>query len=338
MRYYKAMKGSNLFILGILAVLVISGCTQTGQLVNIDNQTIIPSQTIPKCPASCDDNDPCTRDYCDKNTNFQCRHTATSDVPCGEGMACVFGVCERVRDKCSITYDNEDLTKAEAEWEVIQCYQESYLGPARLTGNLSICSDILEEDFMAKCVTQVAIGQDDIEVCETLLTLVQKDQCFFDFANFEAERYEIPDHICVKIADGIMKTKCESLKDVVTAPVGFKEFYVGFSGTNISSYIILKDIKGRTTTGSGNLTIYLVEETKKGEKIALYRKTLEIFDHDFKLTGLSTFGNEDIAYVIRPIDALRDLQKKIEENKGIYYVTLYTTDGKGFFDSEDLDF
>jgi hypothetical protein len=44
-----------------------------------------------ECPESCNDDNPCTRDYCSLQTNFECKHTGTK--PC-----CGNGECEESED------------------------------------------------------------------------------------------------------------------------------------------------------------------------------------------------------------------------------------------------
>jgi len=59
----------RLVILLIVSALLIYGCT---------------SPQAKQCPASCDDNNSCTNDYCDASTNFECVHANLS----GEQVGC----------------------------------------------------------------------------------------------------------------------------------------------------------------------------------------------------------------------------------------------------------
>lgn len=63
-------------VLGIALVLLVSGCTQTGEIIDSS-----------KCPESCDDNNLCTSDFCSSVTNYECKHQKIE--PC-----CGNDVCE----------------------------------------------------------------------------------------------------------------------------------------------------------------------------------------------------------------------------------------------------
>ncbi|NYZ79287.1 hypothetical protein H0N99_04020 [Candidatus Micrarchaeota archaeon] len=61
----------------LLSSILIFGCF--GGLANQTGGQ--PNQTaqLTQCPAVCDDRDPCTNDYCNASTNFQCRHDAVKN-------------------------------------------------------------------------------------------------------------------------------------------------------------------------------------------------------------------------------------------------------------------
>lgn len=74
------------FVLVILSVLIISGCVESNGVSNVKYSQ--PEYTPPpSCPTSCDDSDNCTRDYCSKDTDYNCTHQVVK--PC-----CGDGVCE----------------------------------------------------------------------------------------------------------------------------------------------------------------------------------------------------------------------------------------------------
>lgn len=54
--------------------------------------------TPPSCPASCDDKNPGTRDYCDAQTNYHCEH---EPVP----NACGNGICDAQENQCTCAKD-----------------------------------------------------------------------------------------------------------------------------------------------------------------------------------------------------------------------------------------
>lgn len=50
-----------------------------------------------KCPASCDDGNSCTRDFCANYTDYACRHENLAEgAQCGSGMACNRGECVKL--------------------------------------------------------------------------------------------------------------------------------------------------------------------------------------------------------------------------------------------------
>ncbi|MBI2543283.1 MAG: lamin tail domain-containing protein [Candidatus Aenigmarchaeota archaeon] len=60
-----------------------------------------------KCPASCDDNNPCTFDWCNQTSNYKCSHTAingTSKECWGNSDVCVTNVC--ISGKCTKVTSN----------------------------------------------------------------------------------------------------------------------------------------------------------------------------------------------------------------------------------------
>ena len=80
-----------LFILGIVAVLVFSGLILGG---NIAGRVIDTEQVIFKeCPDSCEDGNPCTSNYCDISTDYECRNDPAYMIECGDGGTCYNGVC-----------------------------------------------------------------------------------------------------------------------------------------------------------------------------------------------------------------------------------------------------
>ena len=54
----------------IIACLLISSCDKT-----VPTQPPEVIEPTPQCPASCDDNDNCTKDFCSEETNFTCSNT-----------------------------------------------------------------------------------------------------------------------------------------------------------------------------------------------------------------------------------------------------------------------
>jgi hypothetical protein len=82
----------------------------------------IPQQQLPDCPASCDDQNPCTTDSCDPETHL-CRNDPTTDGTtcvstdlCSLAAACKSGLCVGTKTKdCTLPSD--------------QCHEEGYCVP-----------------------------------------------------------------------------------------------------------------------------------------------------------------------------------------------------------------
>ncbi len=329
-------------VFAVIAALAVSGCLQagdmTGRVISVDtgNETGQPSAR--QCPATCSDGNPCTTDFCSEQTDFKCRNIPLTGKACGENSVCKEGVCQENSDNCSIIYGiggvSDDVKDEEAE----DCYLDTYIGPAVASGDFAICDEIVLPSFVARCYAAIAFDIDENGFCEDAGETPAVDECYFTYASMKADEFIFDEGSCSLIADPDKKEKCMQLESVVTAPVGVKEFYAAIVGDSIHSYIVLKDIKGRTTVADGNLTVYIKQEDAKGEELKrLYSKTFNVKKEDFELTSLSGFGEQDIAYVIGPIRA-DDFEELPSENYGTFYVTFYTTAGKSFFQSKELRF
>jgi len=330
-------------IAAVIAVLVVSGCIQTGQItgqvISIDTGDEGTNQTpVRKCPASCSDGNPCTTDFCSEQTGFKCRNIPLSGKPCGDHSLCKDGVCEENKDNCSFIYDIEIISGAVKEEEAESCYQSTYIDPAKAESDPEICNEIVKPSFVGKCYAAIALDMNELDVCDDADEVSARDECYFTYASSMAKLFIFADEACDRINDQEKKEECMKLEDIVTAPVGIKSFYARIRGDEIHSYIILKDIKGRTVVADGTLTVYIKQEDVHGkEDKRLYSKRVDVKRGDFKLTPLSGFGEEDIAYVIEAVKA-EDFEELPTENYGTFFVTFYTADGKAFFASEDLEF
>jgi len=112
----RIMKEQIVLSLVLILIVFLSGCMgqqPTGKTIAI-NETIeenkteqIESQiTKLECPASCDDSDKCTKDYCSSVTNYQCRHDKIT--PCEKN-----GICE-IGENPSLPSSPEEATKPRA--------------------------------------------------------------------------------------------------------------------------------------------------------------------------------------------------------------------------------
>lgn len=322
-------------LIALTAILVVSGCVQTSDMTGrvIDNG----ETPLEQCPDSCSDGNLCTTDFCSEETGFNCRYLPMSDKPCGEDMYCQNGVCQRPEDDCSYMFGNGELTSREII-EEIECYQETYNDPAIESGDPLVCNAIVKPGFLGKCYAAVALDANEIDICDFSPDATVSDECYLAYASSMAESFIYEEEACNRIRDWDKKVACTGLEDTVSAPVGVKSFYVGIVGDEIHSYMVLKDIRGRTTVGDGTLTVYIKQEDAKGEEDKrLYFEKYDIRKQDFRMTSLSGFGSRDIAFVI-PVVHAEDMMELPSENFGTFYVTFLTSGGKSFFMSEELSF
>ncbi|MHC4479226.1 MAG: hypothetical protein ACYTEL_26700 [Planctomycetota bacterium] len=331
--------------LAVVIVLAVSGCIQVGDLtgritsVDVDTGDSGDNQTIArKCPVSCSDGNPCTTDFCSGQTGFKCRNIPLTGKECGDNAVCNKGVCEEIRDNCSIILDIDTVSIAVREQEALDCYQSAYFDLAVEQGDTDICDEIVQPVFLGRCYAAVAVDLEHLGFCDNIADPSSRDACFFYFASSYADQYVFYEEACEMISDVGVKLECIKLEDKVTAPAGIKEFHAGIVGDEIHSYVVLKDMLGRTTVGEGSLTIYIKQEDVKGEEDRrLFSRTYDVKPEDFEITRLSGFGEQDMAYVIGPIRA-SDFEELPSENFGTFYITFYTPEGLAFFDSEELRF
>ena len=91
----------------------------------------------PRCPASCDDNNSCTSDFCNLTTNFTCEHIELNDTRCGVNGICDNGVCKESVSNGTAPSDSNETVLNESQ------------APCVL--NDSICEPSCKTD-MAKCL------------------------------------------------------------------------------------------------------------------------------------------------------------------------------------------
>jgi hypothetical protein len=193
-------------------------------------------------------------------------------------------------------------------------------------------------EYLGRCYAAVAVDIETMEVCTEPEDVVSRDECYLSYAGAFAEKYIFMGEACDEISDSDRKRECMDLEDRVYEAAGVKEFYAAIVSDKIHSYIILRDMKGRTTVADGSLTVYIKQTDVKGEEEKrLFSTTLDVKKEDFKLTALKGFGEEDIAFVIGPIFA-SDFEELPSENYGTFYVTFFTSEGRAFYASEELRF
>ncbi len=127
--------------------------------------TLVVYVTLPSCPASCDDGNPCTADFCDQEAK-DCRHTPLSGMQgvcagsaglCRE-RSCESGMCvERIVESCC----GNGLCEENETYE--NCIADCRIPPEE------ICSDGKDNDFDALVDCEdpdcecIAGGEDDVD-------------------------------------------------------------------------------------------------------------------------------------------------------------------------------
>ena len=331
-------------IAAFVAVILISGCLSTGSDitgrvtdVDVDTGPDTDQSQARKCPSTCSDGNPCTTDFCSEQTDFKCNNIPLTGKECGENSVCNQGVCEERVDNCSFIYGGKIITSA-AEEDLVECYEDTFNRPAVKAVDTDICDIIVMPVYLGRCYSAVAVDIETMDVCTEPEEMVSRDECYLSYAIAFAEKYTFIGEACDEIRDSDKKKECTDLEDKVYEAIGVKEFYAAIVGDRIHSYLVLKDMKGRTTVADGSLTVYIKQTDVKGEEEKrLFSTTLDVKKEDFTLTSLKGFGEEDIAIVIGPIMAT-DFEELPSENFGTFYVTFYTSEGRAFFASEELRF
>lgn len=146
-------------IILISLVLIVSGCTQTGEITG----KVIGGQGIMKleCPTYCDDGNDCTKDYCSEDTGFECRHEPIK--PCCGNLDCE---------------SNENHSNCPIDCECVPDWNCSNWGECSDKGEQTrICEDsnscgMLKDKpvVLRKCTFQAKIG-DSIEKNGLKITL-----------------------------------------------------------------------------------------------------------------------------------------------------------------------
>ncbi|UCD03062.1 MAG: hypothetical protein JSV63_00285 [Candidatus Aenigmatarchaeota archaeon] len=313
------MSNVLVFVLGILFVLLISGCTQTGQVVDVDPGT--GDAVAKECPESCDDGNECTADLCDEKSDFECRNVPRWGVECGENGFCQDGICMEKTDNCSVLTEPKEMES---------CYEKEYIGPAVISRNELECDGITTPEYKSRCYASVAAATDDPSVCEGLEKVPSRDACDFQYAESKAQEYIFASDACESIENDDMRDECMEFEAFVTAPAAMFVQVRGDTQVNTYVVIVLLDRKGRSTTAEGNLTVSLIQEGEEDvgediELITLYSEMMEVEESDFRVDTIE-FGLVDQGIFLTILAG--DLQTPAVRNDARLYVTFATKDGK----------
>ena len=185
-----------------------------------------------ECPSSCDDNNPCTNDFCSIATNYDCLYTPKQ-------MCCGNEICEDGEDNsncaedCKSEQGNEpeepfpelnifekidkiaEISKKDPEESALYCPQlkqdlyknQCYTRIAENSKQLSYCILINENRTQDECYISVAKLTNKVEICETIQKSSRRDSCYMNFVM--AGDYQI----CERIDNGYLKQACLTLRD-----------------------------------------------------------------------------------------------------------------------------
>jgi hypothetical protein len=160
-----------------------------------------------KCPASCDDDDPCTDDQCSAATNYQCAHFAV--VPC----------CGNLRCESYENYDNCPTdctpTRPAAAGEItlgeITENAKNYAATSLEQAD-SYCKSLPEFSQRDSCFFIVANTAKQSSFCTPIFSELKRDNCYSDFAlNGDFT-------VCDKMTNKYMKESCQDLEYVSDNP------------------------------------------------------------------------------------------------------------------------
>lgn len=193
-------------------------------------EIIEPEKPIEKCPISCDDNNECTNDYCNEQTNYQCRHDKI--FPC-----CGNEICEENENyenclaDCAIPEEKEeDIFADKPIWEKIEMIKD--IAKSNKEKALQYCKEIEQTTYRYDCFTAIAISSNDDSLCLNIEDQSYKDSCYKEFAtenrNSDVCSKIIKDSkrdqcymdfatkgdytVCDKLVNKYLKQSCDSLK------------------------------------------------------------------------------------------------------------------------------
>lgn len=159
-----------------------------------------PCEPCRTCPESCDDNDPCTEEYCDASTEYECKYEIIEG--CGETTS-QSGTQQKEEPKQQPERDGEKVTLTTVRKDLHQKIQSSPVEAAQLCETLS---EQIEKDLCLKTTAELS---NQSKFCQYIERSLTKDSCYMKFVtnNNEFEHCEI-------IQDEYLKDSCETLEKV----------------------------------------------------------------------------------------------------------------------------
>jgi len=198
-----------------------------------------------KCPASCNDNNKCTEDYCSKQTGFECRNDPIT--PCCGNNRCESGEEGTCLADCPVEQpvipippvDQGELSGL-STWEKLEeikklaetnpekaaglCLEienpshkdKCFTNIAEVTLSQSACEQIESSRSKDQCLSAVADKLNDYSICEKISIDDRKDSCYMNFVmrgNYE---------LCDKLFNEYLKESCSVLKNIQENPEQFQ--------------------------------------------------------------------------------------------------------------------
>jgi hypothetical protein len=183
-----------------------------------------PEEPATKCPPSCNDGNPSTRDYCDASTDFRCEHEDTS--VCGDGD-CSFSEnsqtcprdCETQGDAIVMDSSYEKLesikqlapsdpeaAKQECDTMNLNYRDECYQAVGEISNNANLCDKVGDNFIRDKCFSNVAISLERPALCENIPES-RRDSCYVNFA------VEGDYSVCEKLLNPYLKKSCTTMQN-----------------------------------------------------------------------------------------------------------------------------
>jgi hypothetical protein len=148
-----------------------------------------------KCPLSCDDNNECTEDYCNKETNYQCVH---DEIP---------GCGETTQSQQPTQPAPLDTGEEKSMYEIRkELYNTINTNPEQA---INICNQITVSVEKDLCIKTVAELTNTSQYCSQITKQLTKDSCYMKFVINNNEFQH-----CDKIQDSYLKDSCLALEQI----------------------------------------------------------------------------------------------------------------------------
>ncbi|MBI2545796.1 hypothetical protein HYV81_01310 [Candidatus Woesearchaeota archaeon] len=175
------------------------------------------------CPASCDDENPCTADSCSPATGFQCAHeliafccgnneceadetsaTCATDCLASEPDISIF---DRLEDIKSLAASNPDKASSLCAGIESNTYRDDCYGNVgKVSRDLRFCSLVKSDRTKDDCVSEIAKSSGSSSLCQQITLDTRRDACYMNFVL--TGDYSV----CESIVDNYLKDSCNALK------------------------------------------------------------------------------------------------------------------------------